>query len=251
MRKNRRRLAVVVAVLALILITLGGISNEKATVQMGTDTQGHANYGYVRSPGRETATENRTAGTSKQRIDVEAIRGSGGASATETPNTEVSIPGAPVRDTAYACVSYGSGPGDSLDVNVNPTITYYNAESLEKGLLYELKQYAGDFIQAQETYHIDAVFLAAVASQESGYGRYTFRKNNIFGYGTKDFDSVPQCIDYVARMLRDNYLTPGGIYYEGCSVEQIGIHYNGRSTWVANVRQIMCEIVERIGKNEQ
>lgn len=93
---------------------------------------------------------------------------------------------------------------------------------------------------------VPEVFYNDYTAEESGYGRYTFRKNNIFGYGTKDFDSVPQCIDYVACKLRDNYLTPGGIYYEGCSVEQIGIHYNGRSTWVANVRQIMYEIVERI-----
>ena len=246
MIKNKKRLAVVVAVLALILIMLGVIGYEKATVQTGTDTQGHANYGYVGSPGRETTKDDRTAGTPEHITNVETGYGSEQPTATETADTKVPLPCAPVRDTIYVCVSYGTGPGDTNDVNTNPAVAYYDAELLEKGLLYELKQYAGDFVQAQDTYHIDAVFLAAVAAEESGYGRYTFRKNNIFGYGTKDFDSVPQCIDYVACKLRDNYLTPGGIYYEGCSVEQIGIHYNGRSTWVANVRQIMYEIVERI-----
>jgi len=149
------------------------------------------------------------------------------------------------------CISYGAGPGDTLDVNVNPAVDYYTAEALEKGLLYDLKPYATDFIQAQETYHIDAVFLAAVAAEESGYGRYTFRKNNIFGYGTKDFDSVPQCIDYVASKLRDNYLTPEGVYFEGCGVAEIAIHYNnGRETWIKNVTQIMYDITSRIERTD-
>ncbi len=250
-RKNRRRLAVVVAVLALTLIMLGVISNEKTTVQTGTDTQGHLNYGYAGSTSRETATENRTAGTSKKRTDVEAISVGDRATESEAPTTSVPAESVHNRNTIYVCVSYGAGPGDTLDVNVNPAIDYYTAEVLEKGLLYDLKPYATAFIQAQEMYHIDAVFLAAVAAEESGYGRYTFRKNNIFGYGTKDFDSVPQCIDYVASKLRDNYLTPEGIYFEGCGVAEIAIHYNnGSETWIRNVTQIMYDITSRIERTD-
>ena len=250
-KPTKIRIAVVAVLVALLLVGIGVISNEKATVQTGTDTQGHPNYGYAGSPGRETATENRTAGTSKQRTDVEAISVGDRATESEAPTTGVPAESVHNRHTIYVCVSYGAGPGDTLDVNVNPAVDYYTAEALEKGLLYDLKPYATDFIQAQETYHIDAVFLAAVAAEESGYGRYTFRKNNIFGYGTKDFDSVPQCIDYVASKLRDNYLTPEGVYFEGCGVAEIAIHYNnGRETWIKNVTQIMYDITSRIERTD-
>ena len=250
-KPTKIRIAVVAVLVALLLIGIGVISNEKATVQTGTDTQGHADYGYAGSASRETATENKRAGTSKQRTDVEAISVGDRATESEAPITGVPAESVHNRRTIYVCVSYGAGPGDTLDVNVNPAVDYYTAEALEKGLLYDLKPYATDFIQAQETYHIDAVFLAAVAAEESGYGRYTFRKNNIFGYGTKDFDSVPQCIDYVASKLRDNYLTPDGIYYEGCGVAEIAIHYNnGSETWIENVTQIMYDITSRIERTD-
>ncbi len=150
----------------------------------------------------------------------------------------------------YSYCSGGNGPGDTANVNTNPSIAYYTTEQLEKGLLYELKQYAYDFVQAQEKYRIDAVFLAAVAAEESGYGRYTFRQNNIFGYHNKDFDSVPQCIEYVASHIRGDYLTPDGQYYTGCSVADISVYYNeGRSTWVSNVTALMGEIKARIEYN--
>lgn len=250
-KPTKIRVAVVAVLVALLLIGIGVISNEKATVQTGTDTEGNPNYGHTGSPGRETATENRAAGTSKQRTDVEAISVGDRTTESEAPTTSVPAESVHNRNTIYVCVSYGAGPGDTLDVNVNPAVDYYTAEVLEKGLLYDLKPYATDFIQAQETYHIDAVFLAAVAAEESGYGRYTFRKNNIFGYGTKDFDSVPQCIDYVASKLRDNYLTPEGVYFEGCGVAEIAIHYNnGRETWIKNVTQIMYDITSRIERND-
>ena len=150
-KPTKIRIAVVAVLVALLLIGIGVISNEKATVQTGTDTQGHTNYGYVRSPGRETATENRTAGTSKQRTDVEAISVGDRATESEAPTTGVPAESVHNRHTIYVCVSYGAGPGDTLDVNVNPAVDYYTAEALEKGLLYDLKPYATDFIQAQET----------------------------------------------------------------------------------------------------
>lgn len=250
-KPTKTRIAVVAVLVALLLIGIGVISNEKATVQTGTDTQGHPNYGYAGSANRETATENKRAGATKQRTGVETISVGDRATESEAPTTGVPAESVHNRHTIYVCVSYGAGPGDTLDVNVNPAVDYYTAEALEKGLLYDLKPYATDFIQAQETYHIDAVFLAAVAAEESGYGRYTFRKNNIFGYGTKDFDSVPQCIDYVASKLRDNYLTPEGVYFEGCGVPEIAIHYNnGSETWIKNVTQIMYDITSRIERTD-
>ncbi len=253
--RNKRRFIVFIAVLtALLLILIGVINSEtskKDTLQTGTTTEGHADSGYAGSTGRETAENNRGITDNKQQPGDETTSGGSQPTATETPNTTPTEGKTGIRHTIYGYPSSGVGPGDTSNVNCNPTVRYYDAELLEKGLLYDLKPYAADFIQAQETYAIDAVFLAAVAAEESGYGRYAFRKNNIFGYGSKDFDSVPQCIDYVARKLRENYLTPGGVYYKGESIASISTYYcNGNTTWVANVTQIMKDIDGRINHDD-
>lgn len=140
----------------------------------------------------------------------------------------------------------GLGAGRVTDVTVDEEYRYYNADELAKGLLYDLVPLAPYFIEAQETYGIDAVFLAAIAAEESGWGRYQFRKNNIFGFENCDFDSVEHCIDYAANWLRTQYLTPGALYYEGVGVADINKHYNSRKTWEDNVGAIMGQIVNRI-----
>ena len=138
------------------------------------------------------------------------------------------------------------GAGNASDVTVASDKRYYNADELAKGLLYDLVPLAPYFIAAQETYGIDAVFLAAIAAEESGWGRYQFRRNNIFGFENCDFDSVAQCIDYAASWLKTHYITPGGNYYEGVGVVDINKHYNGRDTWEEHVTDIMGQITTRI-----
>ncbi|NCB02966.1 MAG: hypothetical protein EOM67_12475, partial [Spirochaetia bacterium] len=74
------------------------------------------------------------------------------------------------------------------------------ADELRKGLLYELKEYAEEFIQAEKETGINAVFLSSVAALESGWGRsdVSVKRNNLFGWtassGYKVFDSKEECI---------------------------------------------------------
>lgn len=97
-----------------------------------------------------------------------------------------------------------------------------STEELEGVLKGELKQYAQEFIWAEEDYEINACFIAAVASLESGHGKYMFKKNNIFGFGRMEFESVPKCIDYVSWYLRKHYLNENGRYYCGGTISDIG-----------------------------
>lgn len=138
------------------------------------------------------------------------------------------------------------GAGCVTDITVRPGYRYYNADELATGLLYDLVPLAPQFIEAQETYGIDAVFLAAVAAEESGWGRYQFRQNNVFGFENCDYDSLEQCIDHAASWIKTQYLTPGGLYYEGVGVAEINQHYNGRPVWEEHVTAIMGQIVEQI-----
>ncbi|MGN0627463.1 MAG: glucosaminidase domain-containing protein [Oscillospiraceae bacterium] len=114
-----------------------------------------------------------------------------------------------------------------------------STEELEAVLKYDLKPYAEAFLNAEADYDINACFLASIAALESGWGRYMFRENNIFGFGKKDFESVENCIDYVAWFLRKNYLNETGRYYRGGTIEAIGsVYCPDGGEWVELVTSI-------------
>ena len=115
-------------------------------------------------------------------------------------------------------------------------------KELSMGLLGELSYYAGEFIDAEKKYGVNAVFLAAVAALESGWGRYCFRPNNIFGWSGKDFESKEECIDFVASKIKEYYLSEDGKYYNGKTVEGINVCYNGNDFWAEKVKEIMAMI---------
>ena len=97
-----------------------------------------------------------------------------------------------------------------------------STEEFESVLKGELKQYAQEFLNAEEDYEINACFLASIAAAESGWGEHQFKPNNIFGFGRAEFESVPKCIDYVSWYLRKNYLNENGRFYRGGTIEDIG-----------------------------
>lgn len=138
--------------------------------------------------------------------------------------------------------------------------SYVTIEHLEKKLegtsLYEV---AKDYVLAEEKYGINAIFLCALSIQESGWGRskLAMNKNNIFGYGAynkspyksaKYFNSKSECIDVVARHLVENYLTEGGKYYNGKSLDAVNKRYsldsqgNPNKEWYKNISLLMKQL---------
>ncbi|MCM3567389.1 SH3 domain-containing protein [Neobacillus mesonae] len=82
------------------------------------------------------------------------------------------------------------------------------------------------FIDAGNMYGVNALYLAAHAIHESGFGTsvISIEKKNLFGYGAYDatpfvsayrFSSVEQCINYVAQKMKADYLNPYGKHFEG------------------------------------
>ena len=122
----------------------------------------------------------------------------------------------------------------------------FSAEELSKGLLGELSSFSEDFIAAEEKYGVNAIFLCAVAALESGWGRYCFRPNNIFGWSGKDFSTKDECIDFVASKIAEHYLSEGGKYYNGKTLSGVNVCYNGNAFWEEKVSEIMAMILRRI-----
>ncbi len=122
----------------------------------------------------------------------------------------------------------------------------FSPEELSVGLRGELVQYAEEFAAAEEKYGVNALFLCAVAALESGWGRYCFRPNNIFGWSGKSFESKEECIDFVASKIAEHYLSEDGKYYHGKTVSGVNVCYNGTEFWERKIPGIMAMISRKI-----
>ena len=124
-----------------------------------------------------------------------------------------------------------------------------SAEELKSGLLDELVHLADEFIAAEEKYGVNALFLAAVAALESGWGKSCFRENNIFGWSGKSFDSKAECIDFVASKIAENYLCESGKYHNGKNISGVNKCYNGNIFWEEKIAGIMAMISRKCEEN--
>jgi hypothetical protein len=127
-----------------------------------------------------------------------------------------------------------------------------STEELEAVLKGELKNYAQEFLWAEEDYQINALFLCAVAAAESGWGEHQFKPNNIFGFGRCSFESIPKAIDFVSWYLRKNYLNENGKYYRGGTISDIGkVWCPDDGEWVRLVTGIYSKMCKEAHLNEK
>lgn len=152
-----------------------------------------------------------------------------------------------------SCVFLCAAPADSglLGAGARQVAAVHcglSEEALQNALKGRLKELAGVFLEAEEKTGVNALFLAAVAALESGWGesKAAREKNNLFGWtgqnGYQQFESRKDCILTVAQRLRELYLTPGGRYFHGYTVEAVNRCYNGRPEWEKAVTDLMEDL---------
>jgi len=112
-------------------------------------------------------------------------------------------------------------------------------------------------ISAQEEYNVNAILLLAIVRLESGNGGSSLAKskNNLGGLVSsgktvtvyKSFDTKSDCVTYMAELLSENYLTEGGKYYNGYTLNDIAKSYSTSSaTWCSLVTDLIYEIQTEI-----
>ncbi|WP_346817487.1 S-layer homology domain-containing protein [Bacillus paramobilis] len=127
-----------------------------------------------------------------------------------------------------------------------------------------------DFVQAQNEYGVSALYLAAHAILESGYGKseIAYRKHNLFGLKAFDWDpfayakylpSYKESISYNADYVRKNYLEKGADHFNGYTLPAMNIKYATDKAWAGKIANIMERIkpfnnkdyenVKRLAKN--
>ncbi|MDO4753662.1 MAG: glucosaminidase domain-containing protein [Bacillota bacterium] len=114
------------------------------------------------------------------------------------------------------------------------------------------------FVKAEKKSGVNAWFLAAVATLESGYGTSEIAKdkNNLFGFcayddspysSAKKFATKEKGIEYVADFLSREYLSDDGAYFKGRSVDAVGQTYATDKGWADKVYALMVELSEKAG----
>ncbi|MCM3738117.1 PA14 domain-containing protein [Bacillus cytotoxicus] len=116
-----------------------------------------------------------------------------------------------------------------------------------------LTGYGQAFIDAQNKYGVNALFLASHAILESGYGKslISYRKHNLFGLRAEDsdpyglaryFNTFNDSINYNTAYVRAYYLEPGDWRYKGVTVTDINANYSTDTGWATKIANLMEEI---------
>jgi beta-N-acetylglucosaminidase len=115
-----------------------------------------------------------------------------------------------------------------------------------------------DFLEVQEEEGINALFAAAHAAVESGWGKseIAVEKHNLFGINADDsnpdeaydYSSFGACISYYGSWLRSHYLAAGGEWYHGDTIHDVFIDYSSSHDTEGNtVAEIMNELFAKAG----
>lgn len=144
----------------------------------------------------------------------------------------------------------------SFDMNLL-TKSNITIEELQKGFantnMQGLEQY---FINAENETGINAIYLAGLATHESGWNTSDFarERNNLFGWqsydsnlnATKRFASKEESIMTVARALKKMYLSKNGCYFNGYKISDISKRYASDKQHDQKVFRNMQKIVDKI-----
>lgn len=106
------------------------------------------------------------------------------------------------------------------------------------------------FVNAGQIHNVNAYYIAAHAAWDSAWGTNAVaaNKNNLFGYGVSPscpydcavpFGSREESIEFVTAIVKADYLTPGGRFYNGPTLAGMEPIYSGNLQWAEGIAAIM------------
>ncbi|XJZ29158.1 Ig-like domain-containing protein [Bacillota bacterium Lsc_1132] len=147
---------------------------------------------------------------------------------------------------------YNENPYTEIDlrkpanITANDIINFFNQKRPDS----PLKNYAQNFIDAQNKYGVNAQYLVAHAIWETGWGGSNLRtyKHNLFGYGAYDvapftagyyFPTGADSINFEAYIVRKDYLNADGSYYNGPNLTGMNVKYATDKNWANGIANLM------------
>lgn len=133
-------------------------------------------------------------------------------------------------------------------------------KALKGTALYEL---APIYVEAEQLYGVNALFIAGLTAQESGWGtsNRAIYDNNLTGFGVYNSSSKGinatskrENILQTTNWLKNKYLTPGASYFYGYGIKDVNVKYclgsNGLTDyhWSSNITKIAQNLLIKIKK---
>ena len=115
------------------------------------------------------------------------------------------------------------------------TVSEKTAAELAEYMHPETRHLADEVIDLCRKHEVSAEFIAAIM-------RYERRPDlcNWFGWSEGNkllvFYNDLHCLETVIPKIKANYLTPGGIYYNGATVEGVSKYYNNTDFWRETIK---------------
>lgn len=119
------------------------------------------------------------------------------------------------------------------------TVSAHTAESIAGYMHPETRHMAEDVIRICADEGISAEFIVSVMRWERRPDLH-----NWFGWTGSDgrlmrFKSDADCLERVIPLIKRNYLTEGGKYFNGFTVKDVNRHYNGTDFWEETIEKEM------------
>lgn len=135
------------------------------------------------------------------------------------------------------------------NITATDIVNFFNARRPDS----LLKSYAQTFIDAQNKYGVNAQYLVAHAIWETGWGGSNLisYKNNLYGYSAYDpcpftcglyFPTVGDSVNFVANIVRQDYLVESGKWYNGSNLKGMNVKYATDSNWANGISNLMKSI---------
>ncbi|MDQ0200333.1 Ig-like domain-containing protein [Neobacillus ginsengisoli] len=138
------------------------------------------------------------------------------------------------------------------NITATDIVNFFNLKSPNS----PLKNYAQNFIDAQNKYGVNAQYLVAHTIWETGWGGSDLitYKHNLYGYGAFDvcpftcgyyFPAVADSINKVAYQVRHDYLDESGAYYVssyGPTLAGMNVHYASDPNWENGIASLMASM---------
>ena len=150
---------------------------------------------------------------------------------------------------------------DVKEVTYNPD-NLREKSNLSKEQIYNmlegsnLQELADEYYEMEQKYNVNAIFLMALNMEESGHGSSSLavNNNNLGGIksrygGYASFDSWASCLEYIASLIDEMYLTETGAYYNGTSIYGVNVKYCIGGNWAENLNTIANELLSKVEPN--
>lgn len=145
-------------------------------------------------------------------------------------------------------------PASRINKDMSPLLlTNYSAKEFNIILSGTCLEGEGEIFENVEKLHkINGLFLIGLSAQEQGLGkdRLAKSKNNYTSYGAWDsnidnasvFKSAEHCFMATAKLLKRDYLSTGGKYYNGLTIKDVNQKYASDKAWAGNILSIMKKL---------